>query len=264
MPEPPIAPASKPFKKGVAGSGIVEALRENTALGVPQAGLVQKVHVNVWDAVKTGDPVLTLDGRELEALKLSQTAQVAVAQANLERLQGQLVRMEQVGDSGAIRAEDVKTRRSDVNVAQAQLLSSLAAVKQTETLLERLCVRSPIDGTVLQVSVRAGEYVVPSVSTPPVVLGNIHELQVRADVDEQIASRVQKGRKAVGYLKGDTKHPIAMDFVRIEPLVVPKRSLTGASTERVDTRVLQVIFKFTNTGTQAIYVGQQLDLFIEE
>jgi len=52
--------------------------------------------------------------------------------------------------------------------------------------------------------------------------------------------------------------------VRIEPFVVPKRSLTGAPTERVDTRVLQVIFKFAHDPARPVYVGQQMDLYIRE
>ncbi len=50
--------------------------------------------------------------------------------------------------------------------------------------------------------------------------------------------------------------------MRIEPYVVPKKSLTGDSTERVDTRVLQVIFSFTR-GDLPIFVGQQMDVFID-
>lgn len=101
-------------------------------------------------------------------------------------------------------------------------------------------------------------------SLAPILLGSINEFQVRADVDEQIAPRVKSGSKAIGYLKGDTRHPVRMEFVRIEPYVTPKRNLTGSSTERVDTRVLQVIYKFPNNLNRRIYVGQQMDLFIEE
>jgi hypothetical protein len=50
--------------------------------------------------------------------------------------------------------------------------------------------------------------------------------------------------------------------VRFEPYVVPKKSLTGDSTERVDTRVLQIIFGFTR-GELPIFVGQQMDVFID-
>ena len=50
-------------------------------------------------------------------------------------------------------------------------------------------------------------------------------------------------------------------FVRVEPYVIPKRSLTGDSLERVDTRVLQVIYEFDRPAFP-IYVGQQVDVFI--
>jgi len=50
--------------------------------------------------------------------------------------------------------------------------------------------------------------------------------------------------------------------VRIEPYVIPKKSLTGDNTERVDTRVLQVIYRFERPSFP-IYAGQQVDVFIE-
>jgi hypothetical protein len=50
--------------------------------------------------------------------------------------------------------------------------------------------------------------------------------------------------------------------VRVEPYVVPKRSLTGESTERVDTRVLQVLYRF-DPAAMKVYVGQQVDVFVE-
>jgi hypothetical protein len=52
-----------------------------------------------------------------------------------------------------------------------------------------------------------------------------------------------------------------LSFVRVEPFVVPKRSLTGENTERVDTRVLQVIYAVESAET-TLYVGQQVDVFI--
>jgi RND family efflux transporter MFP subunit len=263
-PPPPIAPPTKPFARAVAASGLVEARNENTNIGVPVAGLLTQVHVRVWDRVKKGDVLLSLDDRELRADLISERAQVAVAAATVARVQDQLSRMESVQDPRAVSEDDLKTRRGDVAVAQAQRAAAEAAVEQTQALLDRLTVRAPIDGTILQVNNRAGEYVVPGAATPPLVLGNIDEIQVRADVDEQIAPRVRAGRDAIGFLKGETKNPIPMTFVRIEPFVIPKVSLTGSSEERVDTRVLQVIFRFTNPGQAPIYVGQQMDIYIND
>ena len=98
--------------------------------------------------------------------------------------------------------------------------------------------------------------------TPLILLGNVDNLHVRVDVEEHEASRVQPGAKAIAAVRGnaDLKTPLA--FVRFEPFVVPKKSLTGDSTERVDTRVLQVFYSL-DRGQVPVYVGQQIDAFIE-
>src|SRR5215831_12410085 len=64
---PPIDPSPKPYEVSVAASGIIEAMSDNVSIGVPEAGLVSKVHVKVWDSVKQGQPLFTLDDRELNA-----------------------------------------------------------------------------------------------------------------------------------------------------------------------------------------------------
>lgn len=260
-PPPPVPPAANPYRTGLGAAGLVEASRENTAVGAPQPGLVAAVHVAVWDRVKAGQPLFTLDGRDLQAALLAQAANVAVAEAQLARLREQLARLEAVDDVRAITLEELRNRRSDVSVAGAQLEAARAAEAQFRALLDRLVVRAPIDGTVLQLNLRAGEYVTPSAAAPPLMLGDIDTLQIRAEVDEQLASRVRPAAPATAFIKGDAQHPIPLTFVRIEPFVVPKRSLTGSSSERVDTRVLQVIYAFT-TGERRVYVGQQMDVFI--
>jgi hypothetical protein len=67
---------------------------------------------------------------------------------------------------------------------------------------------------------------------------------------------------AVASLKGHSELKIPLKFVRIEPYVVPKRSLTGDSLERVDTRVLQIVYAFDRPEFP-VYVGQQVDVFIQ-
>ena len=263
---PPVAPPVKPVTRAIAASGLVEARRENTNLGVPVPGLVSEVLVKVWDRVEAGQPLLKLDARDLRATLLTQEANVAVAEATLRRVEDQCKRLRKLAASPAraVSEEEVETRANDVAIAQAQVAAARAAVAQTHALLERLVVTSPIAGTILQVNVRAGEYVSPTAARAPVVLGHIDEVQVRADVDEQLAPRVTAGQRAVGYIKGDTTHPIELEFVRIEPYVIPKVSLTGSSVERVDTRVLQLIYAFRNTPERPVYVGQQMDVYLQE
>lgn len=264
VPAPPHSPPSNPFSHSVAAAGLVEAQGENIALGVPVAGLVTAVYVRVWDTVIPGQPLLQLDDRELQATLIGQRARVLVAEATEARLHGMLARLEKVADNRAITREELETRRSDVQVAAAELASSRAAVAQTEALLMRLTVRAPRSATVLQVNTRPGEFVTPGQARAPLILGDLTFLQVRADIDEQVAPRVRQGMKAIGYLKGDSQRPIPLEFVRIEPFIIPKTSLTGGSIERVDTRVLQVIYRCPRSDDNPIYVGQQLDLYLEE
>ncbi len=62
-------------------------------------------------------------------------------------------------------------------------------------------------------------------------------------------------------LRGAPARPIRAEFVRVEPLVVPKSQLSGAGTERVDTRVLQLVYTF-DPGSEPVYPGQQVDAFL--
>jgi HlyD family secretion protein len=150
----------------------------------------------------------------------------------------------------------------DKATARAAVAQARAQVEQAKTEVERALVRAPADGDVLQVNVRAGE----SVGTQPgqalIVLGNVRTLHVRADIDEDDIPRFRPGSPARASLRGDSRIVYPLRFVRVEPFVIPKKSLTGDNTERVDTRVLQVIYE-VDAADKLVYVGQQLDVFIE-
>jgi len=92
-------------------------------------------------------------------------------------------------------------------------------------------------------------------------MGATSQLNVRADVDEQDAWRVKRGSPALASVRGDSSHRYRLRFVRFEPYVIPKKNLTGDSTERVDTRVLQVIFALDKSAP--VYAGQQMDVYID-
>ncbi|MBX7206694.1 MAG: efflux RND transporter periplasmic adaptor subunit [Verrucomicrobiaceae bacterium] len=276
IPPPPVPPPVKPYEGGVAATGILEALSENVSIGVPAPGLVTDVKVKVWDKVKKDAPLLILDDRELRASLLKQQAAITVSQAKLDvsraqlsKMQDMLDRLKSVTDQRAISQDDLKNRTNDVAVAkaevsaaEAQLEAAKADVKQTELLIERLTVRAPKEGTILQVNIRGGEYASIQNKLAPLILGDVDTFQVRVDVDEQNALAVREGQAATAFLKGDSKTPYPLIFVRIEPFVIPKVSLTGASTERVDTRVLQVIYRLQKPANTPLYVGQQVDVFI--
>jgi multidrug resistance efflux pump len=153
--------------------------------------------------------------------------------------------------------------KPDLDVAEAQVGAAAAQVAVTEAELDRHTIKAPTGGTILQVKIRPGEYAqAGGLATPLMVLGEVDTLHVRVDVDENDAWRLDPGSPATAYVRGNQRLNTPLAFVRVEPYVVPKRSLTGESTERVDTRVLQVLYSFPRTALP-VYVGQQMDVFIE-
>ncbi|NBR86794.1 MAG: biotin/lipoyl-binding protein [Verrucomicrobia bacterium] len=275
-PPPAVEPARSPFPASVAATGILEAVRENVKIATPKAALIQKVAVEVGSKVKAGDVILQLDDREARARLNTLRLQLGALRAALDAdkvmqadAADQLARAEKLAKDNVISVDERKRREFGAQSWDARIAKSEADIKAMEAQiaqslieLDVLTVRAPRDGSILQVNVRAGEFAGTTPTEPLVVLGEVEKLQVRAEVDEQDAPRVEANRAAVAYLKGDTQRKLPLRFVRIEPFVIPKRSLTGDSAERVDTRVLQIIFELDRPEVP-VYVGQQVDVFIE-
>src|SRR5215475_3027548 len=216
-------------------------------------------------------------------------AKVAEAKAQLADAEVQVKLIESVSDPRAVKKEDVLRRRQnydaakarlaqaekdlaltkagawgpDLEIARTQVAQAEAAVHQDEVNIERLTTRAPIEGTILQNKVRLGQYAqCGPLSEPLMILGSVSPLHIRVDIDEHDASRVREGAPAVGSPRGNGSLKIPLQFVRFEPYVIPKKSLTGDSTERVDTRVLQVIYRIAAENS-SLFVGQQMDVYID-
>lgn len=261
----------------IAGAGIIEATTRNIAVGTPVGGVAVEVFVRVGSRVRAGDKLFRLDDRDLAAQLASRRAalqttraKVAEADATVGDMRNQLRLAEAVTDRRAISLEDLTKRRYAVQLAearlrtaQAEVASAEAQVAETQANLDRLVIRAPVDGTVLQVNLRVGEYAQTGVlASPLMLLGAVDRLNVRIDIDENDAWRFRPQAPARAYLRGNRDLATDLRFEYVEPYVVPKRSLTGDSSERVDTRVLQVVYSFPS-GALPAYVGQQVDVFIE-
>jgi HlyD family secretion protein len=150
-----------------------------------------------------------------------------------------------------------------IDVQRSVMAQSQAALEKEKVALEQHIVTAPKAGTILQVKVRAGEYVPAAVlATPLITLGVTDPLHVRVDIDETEIGRFEPTSPAVATVRGNTSRRVSLTFVRVEPYVTPKKSLTGGTSERVDTRVLQIIYSVAKDEIQA-YPGQQVDVYIE-
>jgi multidrug resistance efflux pump len=216
-----------------------------------------------------------------EAELLEAKARLADAKDQLQRVRRLYERKvatqeDFVAKDQAFAAADARVRRAqaevdliragaweyDLAVARTNVDQVKSQINQIETDLDRLVVRALSDAEVLQIKVRPGEFVATPAASPLMVLGSVKKLHVRVDIDEYDIPRFDSGAPARATLRGNPNEWFPLSFVRVEPYVVPKKSLTGDNTERVDTRVLQVIYAIDATDTR-LYVGQQVDVFID-
>lgn len=278
--EPPKATGQLANSARVAGAGLVEPASEIIDIGSALSGLVTDVRVQPGDRVEKGQPLFIVDDRAVRATLREAEAAIREARAAIGEAQtarstaGQQLALYQslddpaaVSRSEVIRAEgEAAAAASRLELARARLNAAQARAASARSELGRLTVRAPIAGEILAVNIRPGEYVATQGagnSQPFIQMGETNPLHVRVDIDENEAARVKLGAPAIVSPRGAAQIQVEASFVRVEPQVVPKRSLTNSAAERVDVRVLQVIYALPQTADADIFrVGQQIDAFI--
>lgn len=260
----PILTIKPPFASYVAGTGMIEASSTNISVGTPVSGVVTQLSVSVGDNVEVGDVLFMIDDRDMQAKFITAQAKVKAAQVALQKPthEFQIAKRLKELNPRAISKEVFITRQDDVAQANADLALAKARVTQLETALKRYTVRALMPGRVLQCKMRVGTYVQASSVAPALLILGSNMMNLRVDVNEYDAWRIKPHASAVAFVRGHPELKIALGYAYMEPYIVAKTALTGRSTERTDTRVLQVVYHFKESGFP-VYVGQQLDVFIQ-
>jgi biotin carboxyl carrier protein len=293
-----VEPASENIDLGCAVSGVITSVDAKAGDTVKKGQVLFEIDQRdsrAQLAARQAD----LDLARVQLRKLEQEprpeelpsaeAKVQEAKSALQDAETQKTLIESVSDRRAVKQEDLLRRRiayasaearlkqaqadlallksgawePDKAIARVQIQQAEANLRAVEVEIERRVVRAPMDGTILQSKVHPGQYASCSPGSDALMIfGGGDGWNVRTDIDESEAWRVKPGNTAFASARGNSAARYPLEFSRFEPYIVPKKSLTGDSTERVDTRVLQAIFRFKG-ARPAVYIGEQMDVFIE-
>lgn len=160
----------------------------------------------------------------------------------------------------------------DIRNQERQYRALTKAWVASSALLGKYTVRAPADGVVLSVHTAVGSYVSPAGSYdtytqgygPAMVMGAGKQyLDVRVYIDEILIPRLPSPERMVAkmFIRG-TNVSIPLRFVRVQPYVSPKIQLSNERTERVDVRVLPLIFRFEPPRGTGIFPGQLVDVYV--
>jgi HlyD family secretion protein len=288
---PAFTPASNPYEKGIYANGIIESPQssgENINIYPEVPGVVTKILIAEGQHVKAGMPLLMLDDAVQRATADQQQAQagsakeqIELAKASLKSLQDTLSKQKKsydldpksVSKDALDTAQNaVEVGKENLAVAQKQYEALLKAYQASNVLLSKYVIKAPSDATALSINTAVGSYISSQGSydsytgglTPPIVMGNSQDyIGVRCYVDEILIHRLPKPAQmhARMSIRG-TDINVPLEYVREQPYVTPKIELSNQRTERVDVRVLPIIFRFAKQKDISLYSGQLVDVYI--
>jgi len=161
----------------------------------------------------------------------------------------------------------------DIRNQQHQYQALVKAYESGKALLAKYVLKAPVDGVILAINTAKGNFASSAGSydtytqgfEPTIVMGLPQDfMAVRAYIDEILIPRMLPlpNSKAQMQVRG-TDVRIPLEFDRIQPYVIPKIELSNQRTERVDVRVLSVVFRFKRPKDLNIYPGMLVDIYVE-
>lgn len=275
---PAFKPASNPYAKGIYTEGIIESDQthgENINIYPNVPGTIVSIPVHEGQYVRKGTVLLRLDNSVQKATVEAAKAQIRYAQAQLTSVREDLAK------------DDTSYRLNPKSISKYTLDDAINAVKvasgnldvnvknyiSAKALLAWYTIRAPTDGRILAILAGVGSYVTANQGTydtytqgfdPVIVMGTGKaDLHVRCYVDEILIPRLRIGphMRAQMFIRG-TNISVPLHFVRVQPYVSPKIELSDERLERVDVRVLPLIFSFAKEKKVHVYPGQLVDVYI--
>ncbi len=176
---------------GLIASGLLVS-REEAGVAAELSGYrVSQVYVEEGASVRRGQPLARLDDTLLRAQIDQARASLAQQQVAADRAEAEAVRVRGLDNAGVLSDEAIGERRLAARSAQAAVAVAQAQLKDLQTREERMVIRAPVAGVVLERTVRPGDTSSPGTTLFRIARDELVELD--AEVPEDQLHRVRIG-----------------------------------------------------------------------
>jgi len=278
-PEQPLNVSYNPYIKGIYATGIVESYQStgsNINIYPEVQGRVTAIFANDGNLLKKGNPILAIDDSVQKEIVTRDIAQVKYAGATLVNLEEQLQKIQKSYelDHESVSKNSLDNAINAVKIQKENVCVAKAQYKSDKALWDKYIVRAPVDGMILRIGIALGDYASPQgrydtytqAMLPVVEMGIVTPyLEVRCFLDEILVPSLPNPSRleATLFVRGERNKSVPLQFVKIQPYTIPKIQLSNERTERVDVRVLPIIFRFKKPKDINVYPGQLVDIYIK-
>jgi len=191
----------RPIAGTLAASGDL-APRQEAAVSPEVTGYrVSEVLADVGQTVRRGQVLARLDPALISAQLAQQQALVAQAEAQAVQAEREAERVRGLDGSGVLSQEQIDQRRLQARAARATARAQAAALKDVRTRAAKLAVTSPVDGLVLEKTVRPGDLAALG-AQPWFRIARDGRMELQAQLSEDDLARVRPGQRAQVTLPG--------------------------------------------------------------
>lgn len=271
----------------VVGIAIVEPSARIVRLTPEQSGYIREVKVNIGDKVSKNQVLVVLDAEveraqvgQASAKAATQNEAIAAARENLRLLEvklgkaradlarnealfaGNALTQQQLDDSRALTADlsqQLRVQEAALREQQRRLGEAQADVGYFQTLADQKVVRSPINGAVLSLDARVGEYL--SAQTAIGEFAPEGPVIALTEIDEMFADRVRVGQRAFVRGQGSREVITTGTVVLASPYLRKKSLFADKAGDLEDRRVREVRVQLDQP--EKLLLGARVECVIE-
>ncbi|OGW60475.1 MAG: hypothetical protein A2V83_09215 [Nitrospirae bacterium RBG_16_64_22] len=191
---------------------------EEVTVSAEVPGVIEKVHVDLGDAVSEGQPLVQISTKELRAAFERAEGAAVRAEAQAEEAARRRARAEELHKRGLISRQDAEGLDADARAANAAVREKKGDLDVARVRLDNATIRAPISGSVRRRNVSAGEFIEDK--KPVMVLVSSHPLKLSVQVPERYVAEVRPGQPVEVSVEAIPGRTFSGKVTRVAPAIV--------------------------------------------